>query len=87
MNPNDRRQFDQDRRELALLRQEMAAAEEALAEAQPEVDRCRWAIAEIEEGGPSPAEVADWMFGRAAEAVEMNEWFHLPAPHGDDEQA
>jgi hypothetical protein len=72
-------EHNEDHRELTLLRREQADAEAALAEAEADLGRIRWAIAEIEEQGPTPDAAAWMMFGRAAETVEMNAWFQAPA--------
>lgn len=71
-------EHNDDHRELTLLRREQTDAEAALAEAEEDLRRIRWAIAEIEEQGPTPDEAAWLMFARAAEAVELNAWFRAP---------
>jgi hypothetical protein len=70
---------DDDHHELVLLRRELAEAEAAKADIDEELGRIRWAMAEIEEAGPTPAEAGWMMFDRAAEALEMNAWFQAPA--------
>lgn len=68
-----------DARELRHLAQEYEAALRFRDEAQSEVDFYETAIKEVEEGGPTPDEVAAAIFGRAVEAIEMDAWFDAPA--------